>query len=785
MAEVDAQPRVVRRKFATPPVKLACLSCRASRTRCDGGRPCTSCQTKNNECVYRPSRRGGPRIRKKPLNTSPPREASNVPPQQEVEGLLFSDPSQNPVDLQNYIDPGAGLGQLPDMPQDSDFIFDSLFPSAFSTSVFDDVPLAQGMLPVQPKVGPLVRTYRSDRTLLQAYYCWIHPYVPILPPPETSPSIDEPFSLSQNEPSLEEDFEPSTPVALALSAVLALIPCPGDNNPAAPDSILFRRKCAQFFAQSAIESIEAESEIPDSATEPHKALESSPPPADRAPFHPRVPVELESIIALNLLSIYEYAQRGNIKKMRIRAGQALMEAMASFSLHTQTDDSDFFAEAKRRVWWMTYVCATQSSIVSNTPPPLELYNASFTTKYPTLDIDPEAWPVFIESQQAILASTQFVIELNKVLATQGDMEPMYRKMIDLENRIAPMVERADMWTFSGNLAPVVDPAETCLVRSLRNMARIKLNSARIKVHRYCAFYDVPVFNGRHCDLKSTTGTAPDTYEPLLWPSCSCSPPSSLHSASNSLNHSHSATNSARATGTGSPESSTYVSSLGSPPKTTGASPTASGQQPLQTQQQLQQHQKHIQQQQAQQHHGQVESATMMVAAISGISGHSSSSSSTVNKSNSNSNSNSNSSNGTTAMQPPFSSHHSAKICLRSALNIAGGFDGLPYPNPTGQYGLDIGFLSTTSPIVAPRMLPSFVCCAMQGAYVFLSIYRKTKVLQPSASSNGYLLSMLLNLQRGLTSILASLENYATAFEALRSMRDQIRFSAESLIGLEA
>ncbi|CAK7198361.1 hypothetical protein SEUCBS139899_001022 [Sporothrix eucalyptigena] len=765
MAEVDDQPRVVRRKFATPPVKLACLSCRASRTRCDGGRPCTSCVTKNNECVYRPSRRGGPRIRKKPLNTSPPHTTANIPTQREAENIIFPEASQHPVELQNYIDPGAALGQLPDMPQDSDFIFDSLFPTAFPSGVFDEVPLAQGMLPVPPKSGPLVRTYRSDRTLLQAYYCWIHPYVPILPPPETSPPVDEYTSLSQNEPPLEEDFEPSTPVALALSAVLALIPCAEDTDPAAPESVLFRRKCAQFFAQSAIESIEAESEIPDSATEPHKALESSPPPADRPPFHPRVPVELESIIALDLLSIYEYAQRGNIKKMRTRAGQALMEAMTSFSLHTQTDDNDFFAEAKRRVWWMTYVCATQSSIVSNTPPPLELYNASFTTKYPTLDIDPEAWPVFIESQQAILASTQFVIELNKVLATQGDMEPIYRRMTDLENRIAPMIERAESWTFTGSLAPPVDPAETCLIRSLRSMARIKLNSARIKVHRYCAFYDVPVFSGRHCDLKSITGSSPEVYEQMPWPSCSCSPQSSLHSASNSnsLNHSHSAPNSAKMTG--SPESSSYVSSLGSPPKTTGTSPATSGQQPPPPPQQQQQ-------QPQQKQHGQVEAANMMVAAISGISSNGSGISSSV------------TSNTGATVQVPFSSHHSAKICLRSALNIASGFDGLPYPNPTGQFGLDIGFLSSTSPIVAPRMLPSFVCCAMQGAYVFLSIYRKTKVLQPTASSNGYLLSMLLNLQRGLTSILASLENYATAFEALRSMRDQIRFSAESLIGLE-
>lgn len=37
-----ARPTVVRKKFAKPPVKVACLSCRASRTRCDGQDPCSN-----------------------------------------------------------------------------------------------------------------------------------------------------------------------------------------------------------------------------------------------------------------------------------------------------------------------------------------------------------------------------------------------------------------------------------------------------------------------------------------------------------------------------------------------------------------------------------------------------------------------------------------------------------------------------------------------------------------------------------------------------------------------
>ncbi|OAA67086.1 c6 zinc finger domain containing protein [Niveomyces insectorum RCEF 264] len=720
MTEVaDSRPRVVRRKFATPPVKLACLSCRSSRTRCDGAHPCASCVTKGNDCVYRPSRRGGPRVRKKAALISALRTAPDIRPQ---EADMLPPVDLQPIAVQNFIDPGAGLGQLPDLPQNSDFIFDSLFPGTFSDGVFDGVSLPQNLLSVPQRSGPFVRTYSSDRALLQAYYCWIHPYVPIFPPPEASQPVDDPYALSQSQPGSNGDYEPSTPVALALSAVLALIPCSEDMDPNTPESIVFRRKCAQFFAQSAIESIEAESELLESATEPSKALESSPPPADRPAFHPRTPVELESIIALNLLSIYEYAQRGNIKKMRTRAGQALVDAMMTFSLHAQTDDDDFFAEAKRRVWWMTYVCATQSSIVSNTPPPLELFGADFTTKYPTLEADPEAWPLFIEAQQCILASTQFVIEQNKVFAVQGNMDPIYKKMMQLEDRIGPLVEKSESWVPTGDLAPPVDSTENCLVRSLRSMARIKLNSARIKIHRYCAFHDIPVFSGNYCDLKSASESSPASgYEALLFPSCSCSPQSfpSLPSM-NSSSHHHSTSASAK---TSSPESSSYVSSFGSP-KTADSTPLHPGHD--------------------------------SGAGLNGLSS-----------------------------KMPMSSHHSAKLCLRSAINIATGFDTLPYPNPTGRFGQDVCFLSATSPIVAPRMLPSYVCCAMQAAYVFLSIYRKTKALQLGTASSAYLVSMLLQLQRGLTSILSALENYATAFEALRSMRDQIRLSAESLMALEA
>jgi hypothetical protein len=147
-------------------------------------------------------------------------------------------------------------------------------------------------------------------------------------------------------------FEPSTPLALALSASLALIPHPDDPDPSSTKSILIRREQAQVLALSAFETIEIESELPESNALPGEALSSNQSPISRAPFHPQNPVENESIIALLLLCTYEYAQRGNVTKMRNRAGQALSMAL-SLSLHTKGDEEGYFAEANRRVWWMT------------------------------------------------------------------------------------------------------------------------------------------------------------------------------------------------------------------------------------------------------------------------------------------------------------------------------------------------------------------------------------------------------------------------------------------------
>ncbi|KAI0506145.1 hypothetical protein F5B22DRAFT_639462 [Xylaria bambusicola] len=660
-----AFPGPMRKKFAIPPVKIACLSCRASRTRCNGEHPCASCVTKDRECVYKPSRRGGPRVRKKSRPLSDYQDlATSLPPKAEEmpqTGLL----------VEEYIGPGAGLKALAEVFQDSDTIYDHLFQSPV-----EEIPFSIHV--------PITRTYGSDnRAILNAYYIWIHPYFPILPAPEQVPMPDQPLALAENQ---SEGFqEPLSAISLAISAILALIPCPLDSHPLSEESIRWRRTYSQFLAKAALESVENESDRPESSVEPAKALDDSDDEIFREKFHPQVPLELESIIALDLLSIYEYAQRGNLKKMRARAGAALVAAM-SLHLHQRSEVEDEFTEARRRVWWMTYICVCQGSIVSNTAPTFEVFGSSYTARYPTILADAEAWPTFVRSQQAILAATQFVIEFNKVRETGADMTRIYTRMQELERLLEPLINQTESWASDFPIAQPVDRNEAVMANALRCMSRIKLNSARIKVHRYCAFFDIAVFTNKHCDLASLPKQEDYGCEPRRLQSCCMttlhSPPSTCGQSTGSL----------------------------SPGASDSPSPNSNG-------------------------HTQPSIADM-----------------------------------------PFSRHESTRICLKSALNIAASFDAMPYPNPTGQFCETPVYLGPRSTFITPRTMPSFACCAMQCSYALLMVKDRTESIYPKSNGNNNVLvdNLRDRLQQGLLSVLATLENYATAFEALGGMRDQIR-----------
>lgn len=325
------------------------------------------------------------------------------------------------------------------------------------------------------------------------------------------------------------------------------------------------------------------------------------------------------------------------------------------------------------------------------------------------------------------------------------MTPIYEKMKELEAFLEPHLSHSESWLLAATTTSPVDPTEEVVARSLRCMASIKLNSARIKVHRYCAFFDIPVFSRKHCDLKSLSPSDNNSVDELRkWPRCSCS------TFSNAFPSPASATTPTGSAGVESPSSDG-----------TGAS------------------------------YGQCGSTQAPATLVSLA----------TNKANLKSYPTQPQPQPQTASQPasdfPFSSHQSAKICLRSALNIAQSFDELPFPNPTGSSPQPHGppvFLSPTSGLVCPRTMPSFACCAMQCAYALLMVHQKTKTIYPYSTEatvlgvgvtgvtphhqqNGIQRPVAVNnlmarLQQGLTSIYTTLANYATAFEALGGMRGQ-------------
>jgi hypothetical protein len=116
-----------------------------------------------------------------------------------------------------------------------------------------------------------------------------------------------------------------------------------------------------------------------------------------------------------------------------------------------------------------------------------------------------------------------VIDLDITLKTASDTATIWQRMLELEGMIEPLILKADTWALESFPPVMLDHSELKVSQALRGIARIKLNSARIKIHRYCAFADVPVFTKRHCDLRSISNTPiPPSSSAPMPPNCNCS-----------------------------------------------------------------------------------------------------------------------------------------------------------------------------------------------------------------------------------------------------------------------
>lgn len=186
-----------------------------------------------------------------------------------------------------------------------------------------------------------------------AYYIYIHPYLPLLPSSvvlhhEDQPSFFQPPGESSEPRKADLPYWPESSLGLALSAILALIPPSQHSSQIEESSSALRRSYAQLFAQSALVNVEKEIDdlSPSSSRHHENTMYRS------SSLHPDLPIQLDPILALVVLAIYEYVQRGNVARMRARINQAVTTAM-DISLHALGESSNESSEAQRRAWWIT------------------------------------------------------------------------------------------------------------------------------------------------------------------------------------------------------------------------------------------------------------------------------------------------------------------------------------------------------------------------------------------------------------------------------------------------
>ncbi|KAB8238130.1 Zn(II)2Cys6 transcription factor [Aspergillus alliaceus] len=486
------------------PVKAACLACRSSKTRCDGQHPCKPCFERNRGCFYRPSRRGGPRRSTK--NDKEVRRMS-VP----CSSISSSHPSNSGGVLNTHQTshiPGTGD---PDSAHETDpslrHIIGLLTPFSGEQNLSVDPGLlwsSQDTGPSSEIENPVLRVYTSEEDIANAYYIYIHPYLSLLPPP-VEPQYEDKPKVFQPPPAeagtVDQSCLPYWPMSsltLALSAILSLIPPPQDMHPSGECHVWMRRSYARLYAQAALNS--AEKEIDDLVT--HRISDTNS-YSQRVSLHCEVPFQLHPVLALIALSIYEYCQYGNVSRMRTRANQAITTAM-DLGLHRLDSTA---LEAQRRAWWSAVSTLYHTSVVQVSSPIITAHDPRITTPYPVLkaSIDgPDPWPLLLKAQEAFLSVSDVLEALGLVHKVSTEPEDLPKRIYQLDSHIMSLAAESEFYM---GLTRKND-AEGLATQCMGSIAYVVLHSARIRLHRFRAFMDIPLFVEKHCDLTAINDKTP-------------------------------------------------------------------------------------------------------------------------------------------------------------------------------------------------------------------------------------------------------------------------------------
>ncbi|OJZ85134.1 hypothetical protein ASPFODRAFT_47691 [Aspergillus luchuensis CBS 106.47] len=481
------------------PVKVACLPCRASKIRCDGQNPCANCTIHRQECRYQPSRRGG--ARRGPV-------AAEERAMKKAQRLQTATKANNQAVTNDDLTPAQILqinAATPvSLPSPSPIETGSRLSDTLQGKDSPEFPLSpRGRRTGQELRGTVghptrsLRAYRCDQDLINAYYIFIHPYLPLLPPPAVSQYVDKPVALSMRSAHVDAShlpYWPTTSLGLAMAAILTLIPLPGDAHAMENEAVSVRRSYADYFARSALD-VSEESLVPSSNSE----LTQGP----CSPLHPEIPGQLEPILALALLSLYECCQRGNVPKMRIRANQALTMAM-DLSLHTQKSANNC-SDAIRRCWWSTMFLIYQSSILTASAPLITSDDFRITTPYIVIRGCREPWPYILQAQSLLHRSCTITRQLfNETTHDQRCLPRSFHNEVNLlDSSLLDIATETDRYRCIANCQGTEADAE----RVLWAISRVLIHTARLLIHRVRAFPDRPADSFTTTSNSSTSGTS--------------------------------------------------------------------------------------------------------------------------------------------------------------------------------------------------------------------------------------------------------------------------------------
>ncbi|KAE8409788.1 hypothetical protein BDV37DRAFT_235105 [Aspergillus pseudonomiae] len=350
--------------------------------------------------------------------------------------------------------------------------------------------------------NPVLRVYTSEEDIVNAYYIYIHPYLALLPA-SVSPQYEDRPEVFQP-PAAEAGtvdqsclpYWPTTSLSLALSAILSLIPPPQDPQPSGECHVWMRRAYARLYAQAALSS--AEKEIDDLLSR-----NSATPYAEKDRLHIGLPLQLYPVLALVALSIYEYCQCGNVSRMRTRANQAITTAM-DLGLHSLDSSA---SEAHRRAWWSAISILYHTSVVQVSSPIITANDPRITTPYPEFKafIDgPEPWPLLLKAQEAYISVSGLLGALGLVHKAPTQSVDLRDQIYQLDSRIMSLATESEFYMG----LTCKDDAEGLAMQGMGLITYLLLHSAWIRLHRFRAFMDIPIFVEKHCDLTAIYDKAP-------------------------------------------------------------------------------------------------------------------------------------------------------------------------------------------------------------------------------------------------------------------------------------